>query len=198
MEKLMSSTPPPWPGPPALDDVAILQRSGKWLLIEGLALIVLGIFSLAATLWAALAVTVFFALVLLMAGISEIGLAVWAPRWRGVVLHFLAGILYVIVGAIMLENPLSTIKSLTLLLAVCLFVNGALRIGYALTERFTGWMWALLSGVISLILGVIIWRRWPWDSEWVIGVYVGVELLFAGWSCVMVALFFRQPTLTQR
>ena len=55
-------------------------------------------------------------------------------------------------------------------------------------QRFPGWGWALLSGVVTLILGILIWREWPEISLWIIGLYVGIHLVFIGWSWVMLAL----------
>ena len=62
----------------------------------------------------------------------------------------------------------------------------------ALTLRFSGWGWNLLNGLISLLLGVMIFRQWPMSGEWVIGLFVGIDLLFAGFTWIMLALGLRQ------
>jgi uncharacterized membrane protein HdeD (DUF308 family) len=58
-------------------------------------------------------------------------------------------------------------------------------------ERFHGWGWVLANGIVTLILGVLIWREWPESALWVIGMFVGIDMLFAGWSWVMTALAVR-------
>jgi uncharacterized membrane protein HdeD (DUF308 family) len=54
--------------------------------------------------------------------------------------------------------------------------------------RYPHWSWVLLDGVVSLLLGVLIWRRWPVSALWVIGLFVGIEMLLNGWSLVMLSL----------
>ena len=80
---------------------------------------------------------------------------------------------------------------LTLILAVAFLVGGSVRIVVVLTERFSAWPWVLLNGVVTLLLGILIWRQWPESSLWVIGLFVGIDLIFNGWSWVMLALAVR-------
>jgi uncharacterized membrane protein HdeD (DUF308 family) len=106
-------------------------------------------------------------------------------------LHLLVAVLYFIAGVLVIEHPGRSLAGLTLVIAAVLFVEGILRVVVALTERFHGWGWVLLNGVISLALGVMIWRQWPESSLWVIGLFVGIDLLFNGWSLIMLALALR-------
>jgi uncharacterized membrane protein HdeD (DUF308 family) len=91
----------------------------------------------------------------------------------------------------MVQHPLAAAAFFTLMLAAAFFVGGLFRIVVALSERFYGWGWVLLNGVVTLILGVMIWRRWPDTAFWVIGLFVGIDMLFAGWSLVITALAVR-------
>jgi uncharacterized membrane protein HdeD (DUF308 family) len=54
--------------------------------------------------------------------------------------------------------------------------------------RYQNWGWLLLHGVINLLLGVLIWRQWPLSGLWVIGLFVGIDMIFNGWSLVMLSL----------
>jgi uncharacterized membrane protein HdeD (DUF308 family) len=128
---------------------------------------------------------------LLFGGGLEIGSAFSAGRWQSFLMHLLIGILYIVVGVLVLEHPVQAAAGLTLMIAASLLVGGTFRIVVALRERFAGWGWVLLSGVVSMVLGVMIWRRWPQDTLWVIGMFVGIEMLFAGWSWVMLGMFLR-------
>ena len=74
---------------------------------------------------------------------------------------------------------------------MALLVGGIFRIILALTERFHGRGWVLLNGVVSVLLGVFIWRGWPWSGPVVIGVFVGIELIFNGLHWLMVGLAAR-------
>jgi uncharacterized membrane protein HdeD (DUF308 family) len=110
---------------------------------------------------------------------------------RGFALHLLAAALYSIVGLFMLEDPIRAATVLTLLLTASFFVGGVLRIIFSLTVRFPAWGWVLFQGVVDLILGVLIWNGWPESSLWVIGMFVGIDLLLHGWSWVILALTVR-------
>ena len=71
------------------------------------------------------------------------------------------------------------------------FVQGAFRIGAALSTRMDGWGMLLLSGIITLVLGLMIWNEWPLSGIWVIGLFVGIDLIFYGWWLVSLALSVR-------
>ena len=104
----------------------------------------------------------------------------------------LAGVLYAAIGVLIFDRPIAAAATLTLLIAAFLIVGGIFRIAAALTMRFEGWVWSLISGVIALLLGLMIWWQWPEASLWVIGLFVGIEVLFNGWTWVMLALGLRR------
>jgi uncharacterized membrane protein HdeD (DUF308 family) len=175
---------------PFAPELHSLRNNWGWLLAGGIALIVLGMLALGSE-FTPLAVTLTFAILLLISGVVEIAAAFGARRWSGFFLHVLFGILYLVVGLLMIEHPGVALDALTLMLAASFLVGGLLRIVVALTHRFQNWAWVLLSGVVTFLLGLMIWRRWPNDSEWIIGVFVGIELIFTGWSWVALALAVR-------
>src|SRR5205823_929025 len=106
-------------------------------------------------------------------------------------LHLLTGVLYLIAGVLMLEHPVEAAAGLTLLIAANLLIGGLVRIVLAIAERFDGRGWVLFSGVISVLLGAGIWRQWPLSGLWVIGLFVGIEMLCNGVSWVMLGLAAR-------
>jgi uncharacterized membrane protein HdeD (DUF308 family) len=112
-------------------------------------------------------------------------------HWRGFALHLLAAALYLVVGLFMLEDPVRAAVVLTLLLAAAFFVGGLLRIIFSLGVLFPSWPWVLLNGAVDLILGVLILNGWPESSLWALGLLVGIDLLFHGWSSVILALTVR-------
>jgi len=109
-------------------------------------------------------------------------------RWGGFFLELFAGILYGVFGLMVVSNPAVSAVALTLLIAVFLMIGGLFRIFTALTVRFHHWIWVLLNGVISLLLGVMIWSQWPVSGLWVIGLFIGIDLIFYGWSLIMLAM----------
>ena len=77
-----------------------------------------------------------------------------------------------------------------LLMAAFFVISGTFRIVASLHMRFANWGWSLLSGFVSLLLGMLIWTNWP-CSTIMIGVFIGLELIFNGWAWVMFSLMVR-------
>ena len=117
--------------------------------------------------------------------------AILGHGWRGFWMHLLAGILYLVLGFLLVQRPLAAAAFFTLMLATAFFVGGLFRITVALSERFYGWGWVLLNGVITLVLGILIWQEWPEISFRIIGLFVGIDMLFDGWSLVITVLSIR-------
>jgi uncharacterized membrane protein HdeD (DUF308 family) len=175
----------------ALTDRESLREIWIFLVVMGFALIVLGCAAISAAFVASLATVVVFGLLLLASALVQVVTALWGRKWRGFFLHLLAGGLYFIAGMFMIQNPLEAVVGLSFLVAICLLAGGAVRIIYALLERFEGWVWVLLNGIISLLLGAAIWSQWPLSGLWVIGLFVGIEMLFSGISWVTLGLSVR-------
>ena len=167
-------------------------RRHSWLFFAlGLVSILVGLLAIGAPhVWTEKFVVV-IGVLLLITGVTEVIHAVMVRRLPGFAMHLLAAALYLIVGVFVLEAPDRAAAVLTLLLAASFFVGGVLRILFSLAEQFPAWQWVLLNGVVDLFLGVLIWRGWPESSLWVIGLFVGIELLLHGWSWVVLALTVR-------
>jgi len=168
-----------------------LRRSWGWFLALGSVLVVLGLIALSWSVLATIASVAIFGWLLLIGGILSVVHAFLRRRWGGFFLELFAGILYAIVGLMMLANPLEAGVALTLLIAMFLMIGGIFRIVTALMVRFHHWIWVLLNGVISLLLGVMIWREWPASGLLVIGLFIGIDLIFYGWSLIMLGLTAR-------
>ncbi len=166
-----------------------LKRNWGWFLGLGIALVLLGTIALGASVATTIASVLLFGWLLIIGGLLEGIHAFWREKgWGGFFIDLLTGILYVVVGFLMVANPAETALTLTLLIALFLMFSGIFRIVTALIVRFPHWGWLLLNGVVNLILGVAIWRRWPWDGLWVIGLFIGIDLIFNGWSLIMLGL----------
>lgn len=187
----MSIQTEPGPGPLMAAGVERIRKHWVAALLLGVVLVLLGTFAIVYTYMAAVVAVLYLSVVLLVASGVQLAEGVLGRGVGNFFLHLLVAVLYFIAGVFVFEHPGRTVAGLTLVIAAVLFVEGFLRIVVALTERFHGWGWVLLNGVISLALGVMIWRQWPESSLWVIGVFVGIDLLFNGWSLIMLALALR-------
>jgi uncharacterized membrane protein HdeD (DUF308 family) len=172
-------------------EMECLRKSSLWLLVLGALLIVVGMVAISSSFIATLATVVILGTLLMIGGAVEIVDAFLGRGWRGFWMHLLAGILYLVLGFLLVQRPVAAAAIFTLMLAAAFFVGGLFRIIVALSERFYGWGWVLLNGVVTLILGILIWREWPEAAFWVIGLFVGIDMLFAGWSLVITALTIR-------
>ena len=103
----------------------------------------------------------------------------------------LSGVLSIVVGLLFIRAPVNALLALTLLLACFLMVEGIFQIVAALSYRFGAWGWALAGGIIDLILGVMIWQQWPASALWVIGLFLGINLIFRGVNWIALGLGLR-------
>ena len=163
-----------------------------WLVVLGIALIVLGTIMLGFPVVATLATVTVLATLILVGGVAEAIGAFWCREWSGFFLELLSGILGIVVGLMLLGNPIEGGITLTILLSSFLFVGGIFRTVAALSHRFDGWGWVLLSGVIDIALGVMIWRQLPASGLTVIGLLVGISTLFHGVSWLMLGFSLKR------
>ena len=187
------STESSFRGPPPLaEDLRFL--SGHWLLflILGIAVIVVGTLAIIFSFIATLATVAMFGMLLLLGGVMHLVNAITGRGWRGFVVHLLVSVLYIVVGMLMLNHPLNAAAGITLMLAAAFIAGGILRIVFSVLERFQGWPLVLINGFISLFLGIYIWRHFPESAFWVIGLFVGIDLIFSGWAWIVLALAVRQ------
>jgi uncharacterized membrane protein HdeD (DUF308 family) len=168
-----------------------LRANWFWLLALGVIMIVVGMLAITFPVAATLTTVMVFGVLLLCGAGVEIASAIWTRRWGGFFLHFVTGLLYFFVGLLLLDRPGLGAAGYTLVLAMFFVAGGLLRLVIALSQRFSGWGWTVVSGVITLLLGILIWRDFPESALWVIGTFVGIDLLFNGWSWVMLGLAVR-------
>lgn len=180
------------PSPSLVHEIENLRSHWGWFLALGIAMVVLGTVAIGDAVVATEAATVLFGFLLLAGGISQIVSAFWAGKWSGTLIHLLIGVLYAVVGLMIIDCPVSSALQLTLIIAFFLIFGGLFRAIFALSERFTGWGWVLLNGAVSMLLGFLIYKQWPYSGVWVIGLFVGIELIFNGWAWIMLAFGLKQ------
>ncbi len=167
--------------------VSLRQKSG-WLLAAGVSLVVLGVVGLLMTAALSIASAIWFGAMVLVAGIVLVADAVRHGGWRSRLLHGLIGVLYLVVGIVTFSNPLAATASLTLFVGAALFATGILRIVIAFQTRPNpSWSMILVSGLLSLVLGVLIMIQWPGSSLWVLGTFLAIELIFQGIATITLA-----------
>jgi uncharacterized membrane protein HdeD (DUF308 family) len=178
-------------------DLMQLKKRWGWFLGLGIVLIVLGTIALGASLFVTLASMLLIGWLLIGGGVLEAIHAFACKQWSGFFIDLLTGLLYVAVGFMIVANPGASAVALTLLIAMFLMFGGIFRIAMAIISRYENWGWLLLYGVISLVLGISIWRQWPLSGLWVIGLFVGIDMIFNGWSLVMLGMAAKKLSAQQ-
>jgi uncharacterized membrane protein HdeD (DUF308 family) len=177
----------------ATSTTTIVKASVGWSIGLSILMILAGFLAIAVPQAAGIAVNLLVAWLLVFSGGAHLVFAWHTRSAGGLVWELLLGILYILVGAYMLINPVLGLASLTLALAIYLLAEGVLEFILSLRLRpLPGWGWLLLDGIVTLILAIMIWRTWPSSTEWVIGTLVGVSMLFSGISRLMLSLGARR------
>ncbi len=172
-----------------------IKRNMAWFIALGVALIVLGVIAIGDAFLATLVSVLVFGWLLLIGGIIQSVHAAWVRPWSGLVLQLVIGILNIIVGLLIIANPGASAMALTLLLAAFFMVGGVFRIVTAASEHLPGRGWALFSGLVNIILGILIWAHWPGSAFWVIGLFIGIDLIFTGWWFITLSMLARRAPL---
>ena len=177
-------------------DWRVYRQNWGWPLALGIVSIILGLIALFDSIFVTIASMIFFGWVLLIAGIVE-GVQAFRHRKGGhLFFHVLNAALSVVVGLMLLRHPLAGAVVLTLLLAAYFTVAGIFRIVSALSLRLPNRGWALTNGIITLLLGLSVWAHWPTSGLWIIGLFIGIDLIFTGWTEVMFASGVRRLSST--
>ena len=172
-----------------------LKKHWAWMLSLGIVMVILGVIGLGMTVLFNEIVVMYFGFLLLFGSGVQLMQAFRAEAWKGRVWHVLIALVYIVGGIIAVTEPVIAGMTLALLIAWTLIVIGVLRLFMGLQMRgANGWLWTLLGGVLSVVLGVMIIIEWPQSGLWVIGLFVAIEILFAGWSQIMIALAAKNYT----
>jgi len=174
----------------------VLKHASTWSIVWGVSLIILGMFAIGSPALAAVAVNVVIAWLLIIAGVVHAIVAFHSHSAGSVIWKLLVGIAYLCFGAYLIMHPVLGVASLTLVLASLFLIEGILDIVLFFNMRSVkGSNWVLFDGIITLLLGVMIYAQWPVSSLWAIGTLVGISMIFSGVTRVMISLAVRKAAV---
>jgi len=178
---------------PGMDEV---RRHWGWVLALGILLFVLGLFATSAAVTTTLLTMLVIGAVLLVSGLFELASAIREARYGGFWMHLFTGILDLVCGALLMSYPGAGALTLTLILAIFFLVGGAMRALSALMINLPNGGWAVLSGIVDVILGILLLSHWPISGLWFLGLAVGIGLIFRGawWAAFALAARKLPPT----
>lgn len=174
-------------------DLASFKKKWSWFIVLGILLIILGLVAIAIAGFTTLVSVIFLGITLFFVGIGICidAFHAWWGKWKGFTLHLIIGTVYLITGILLIKHPIFASISLTLLLGSFYLVVGIFRLFHFALIRWPNWGWGFFHGLISLILGILILSSWPALSLYIIGLFVGIDLLFLGWSYMMIGISAR-------
>ena len=148
--------------PRAGSDTAPLRAKWGWIVALGVVYLIAGFIALGSVAMATVASVLIVGVMMIIAGVAEVISAFQIKSWGKFLLWVLLGLLYVVAGFVTFQNPLLAAVLLTLVLGASLVASGIMRIILAFSmKREAPWIWVALSGVITVLLGVLILARWP-------------------------------------
>jgi len=170
-----------------------LQARWQWIVAFGVISLVAGVVALGSVAVATVSAAVIVGVMMLVASFAEIAAAFGVKDWGHFLFWLLLGVLYALAGFVCLMDPFEAATLLTLLLGISLAIIGLLRIFVAtkmIHDHETPWGWVAFSGVLSFLLGLMIVAGWPSTSFFVLGLFLGMDLIFIGtmWIAMGVAL----------
>jgi len=175
--------------------VAPLRAKWGWILALGIVYLVTGIIALGSVVMATAASVFVVGIMMVIAGVAEVINAFQIKTWGSFLLWILLGALYIVAGFVTFENPLLAAVVLTLILGVVLVASGIMRIILAFNMREgSAWVWVVISGIITLLLGAVILAHWPVSSLFALGIFLGVDLVIAGVSWIAISLGLKSAT----
>ncbi len=169
-----------------------VHKHSTWFLAMGVALIVIGCLVIGSAAIATLLSMLILGWLLFIAGLFEIVHGFARRRWSGFFINLLGGGLYAMAGFIILINPGLAAVTLTLMIAILFFATGLFRIIIAFSTQLHHRGWLVLNGLISIMLGLSLWSSWPTSGFWAIGLFVGIDMIFDGWTELMLAMNVRR------
>ena len=159
----------------------------------GITLILAGVLAICAPFVAGVSVMVMIGAMLMIGGVALCLLA-FRMRVFGPGLPFLLmGGLMIVTGLYMAGQPVAALLSMTVLLSIYLIVSGIVEFFSGIGARpDQGWGWIVASGVVTLLLGIMLWRQFPLSGVWAIGTLFGIKLLMTGFSMTSIGAAVRQ------
>lgn len=165
---------------PLIEGIEEIRSSWGWFLVLGVLSIVLGLGCIVFNVSATFATVLVFGWIVLIGAVVGFVEAFRARSWRGFLLYLLPAIFRGVTGYLLVRYPLMGVETLTLMLASFFIVGGVFRAVGSAVAKFPRWGWAVFSGMLTTVLGVMLLAQMPISGLWFIGFAIGVELISAG------------------
>jgi uncharacterized membrane protein HdeD (DUF308 family) len=172
-----------------------VSRHWKWLLALGVIALIGGVFAILVPVAASISAAILAGWALLFGAVSRLVAVFRADRTPERLTHLALGLLYLVAGLYLLLFPVSGTITLTVVLVAYFLASGAVLLASAVqTWGSDTTAWRMFLGLLSIVLGVLIWADLPSSATWAIGLLIGIQLVFAGTDLIFIALAARDLT----
>jgi uncharacterized membrane protein HdeD (DUF308 family) len=172
--------------------VPVIKKSSPWVMIWSIVTFVCGILAITLPLTVSFGIALIIGCLVLVAGIAHLVFAFQTRSIDGFLWQILVSVLYGVAAICLLVNPLLSVLSLALVLAIFLLLEGILELAlYFCLRRFRHSIWVLIDAIGTLILGGLMIRQWPPATPEIIGVLIGISLMLSAVSRGIFLVAFR-------
>ena len=166
-----------------------LQKHWKFFFAEGIFFIILGTIAIILPQVFTIGIAIFIGWLLLFGGLIQIARAASFFAMPGFSLWFFIGFLQVVIGYLLVADPVKGALTLTMLMTLYFAMEGLAKISLAYMIRpLAKWGWLFFSGFTALCLAIVVWVGWPGTAQWILGLLLGINMVFLGWSMVKISL----------
>lgn len=170
-----------------------LKRAARVSLVWSIVLILFGVLAITLPMATSIGVVILIGWLVIFDGIAQVVHAFQSKGIGHIVWKLLVAVFYLVAGGYLLSSPALGVAGLTLVLGIFLLAEGVADVvAYFATRKSGSSTWMLLDGIITLLLGLLIWSHWPVSSLWVIGTLVGISMIMTGTTRLMMALAARK------
>jgi uncharacterized membrane protein HdeD (DUF308 family) len=166
-----------------------LQKHWQFFLLEGIAFILMGIAAFVIPQVSSVVIVIFLGWIIVLAGAIHVGRALFFSAMPGFGLWIALGVLQIVVGYLLIADPIAGVMTLTMMMALFFALEGFIKIYWAFMLRpLPQWQTVLFSGMTAFLFAAIILAFWSETVHWLLGLFVGLNMIILGWSMVKMSL----------
>ena len=183
----------------ATELVSAIQKNSGLTTATGVVLLIAGFMAIVSPLVAGLSITIMVGAMLFVSGMGQCIVAFRAGAFGRAVIIFLVGVAMLLVGLYLMQQPVTGLAKLTIILMAYLIATGLAEMAIAFQVRpAPGWGGELAAGIVTLVLGILLWRQFPLSGAWAIGVLFGIKLMTSGWALILITKGAKQFAESQQ
>lgn len=172
---------------------AVLKRASGWSILWAFLLILFGVIALVLPWATSLGVVMIVGWLIFFSGVVQVVHAFRSKGIGNILWKLFVAALYLAVGIYFLSHPILGIATLTLILAIFFLAEGITDLAtYFSSRKLSGAGWILADGIVTLLLGLMVWAHWPSGSLWVLGTLVGISMIMTGMARLMISVATRK------